>query len=341
MGEVARIGVAAATKSLRAASETSTRSLFETAAGGPTESGADDRSEFNKRVDLRAGAILNDRYRVESRIGEGGFGVVFEATDLTLKSRVALKFLNPSRTSDERRFVRVRREINLARRLTDPRLVKVYSLEQWDGIWFLVMELVRGRSLEDVLAERKSLPWQEFRATFLGILDAVAVLHAAGIVHRDLKPSNVMITDEGQIKLLDFGLARELNDWEKTPSPGEIVGSPEYMSPEQAAGANVDFRSEVYQLGLVLYRVLSGRHPYDGIDTLQLIVRHMRGEHPPLLGCKAPELPAFVQCGLDKALRKRKSARFASAIEMARFFRSGKLTLGQRALSRYARGKGR
>ena len=288
-------------------------------------------------VKLKPGTIINERYRLEKLIGQGGFGIVFAALDQTLSSRVVLKFLNPRLTGNERKFLRVQREINLSRRISDERIIKVFSLESWRQIHFLVMELAAGRSLKSLLEEKCLLTWPEFKGIFLDIVEAVAVLHGNGIVHRDLKPANILIDERRRVKLLDFGLAKEVDDAEKTSTVGEIVGSPYYMSPEQIRGGVIGFPSDVYQLGLVLYRALSGRHPFENPSTMEVIFQqlHQRPEQP------APStggLPLFLRHGLDRALEKSPARRFRDAGVMAHFFRREKVSWRQRLLSAFRRG---
>ncbi len=246
-------------------------------------------------VKLKQGTVVNERYRLEKLIGQGGFGIVFAALDVTLNSRVAVKFLNPRLTGNEKKFLRVQREINLSRKISDERIIKVFSLEKWQEIYFLVMELVAGNSLGSFLEDKGRCPWPEFKGIFLQILEAVDVLHRNGIVHRDLKPANILIAGDGKIKVLDFGLAKELADMDKTSTVGEIVGSPYYMSPEQIRGEAVDFRSDVYQLGLILYRALSGRHPFEHPSTMEVIFKQLNQQPEPLgtRGRRHPAFPAF------------------------------------------------
>ena len=288
-------------------------------------------------VKLKPGTVLNDRYRLEKLIGQGGFGIVFAAHDLTLKSQLAIKFLDPQLAKNEKKFLRVQREINLARRLSDARIVKIFSLESWQGIHFLVMELAAGVSLRTFLQEKRNVSWPEFKDIFLEILEAVAVLHAGGIVHRDLKPANILIAGNRRIKILDFGLAKEVDDIEKTSTAGEIVGSPYYMSPEQIRGLDVDFESDVYQLGLILYRTLSGRHPFEHTSTMEVIFKQLNQRPERLLPVEG-SLPRFLSAGLEKALEKTPAKRFRDAGAMARFFKKERLSWPQRLLFSVNRG---
>ena len=137
---------------------------------------------------LEPGTVVNGRYRVEALIGKGGFGMVFAAQDLALKAPVALKYIDPRCLGDRRKFLRVQREINLSRRIRDPRIVRIYSLENDSGVWFMVMERVDGRTLKERLRQSGPFRWQDFRPIFSGVLAGVASLHDQGIIHRDLKP---------------------------------------------------------------------------------------------------------------------------------------------------------
>ena len=301
------------------------KETFSHAGDGPDpDSGPLDLAYLNL-VKLKPGTLVNRRYRLEALIGQGGFGIVFEALDETLNSRVAVKFLNPRLTGNERKFLRVQREINLSRKISDERIIKIFSLESWQGIHFLVMELARGRSLKSHLEEKGRFAWPEFKGIFLDILEAVAVLHRNGIVHRDLKPANILIDGGRRVKILDFGLAKEVEDTEKTSTVGEIVGSPYYMSPEQIRGDGVGFPSDVYQLGLVLYRTLSGRHPFEHTSTMEVIFKQLN-LRPDLATPELSGLPRFLRFGLHKALEKSPPRRFGDAGAMAGFFSAGKVS---------------
>jgi serine/threonine-protein kinase len=270
-------------------------------------------------VKLEAGTDVNQRYRLEKLIGQGGFGIVFQALDMTLNSRVAIKFLNPRLVRNEKKFLRVQREINLSRKISDGRIIKIFSLESWREIHFLVMELAAGRSLKSLLQEKGRYAWPEFKGIFLQIVEAVGVLHRNGIVHRDLKPANILVEGNQAIKILDFGLAKEVDDMDRTSSVGEIVGSPQYMSPEQIRGESVDCQSDVYQMGLILYRALSGRHPFDHTSTMEVIFRQLNQRPEPIV-VAGGTLPRNLRFGLEKALEKSPARRFRDAGAMARFF---------------------
>ncbi|MCJ7526125.1 MAG: protein kinase [Candidatus Aminicenantes bacterium] len=275
---------------------------------------------------LEPGLIVNDRFRVDGLIGKGGFGMVFAGFDLTLKTPVALKFFNPSSLHDKKKFLRVQREINLSRKIGDPRIVRIYSLENWSGIWFMVMELIESKTLKDMLKEKGRFSWAEFQPIFFEILQGVEILHAQGIIHRDLKPSNIMVDQDGKIKILDFGLAKEIGDLEKTSSMGEIVGSPFYLSPEQIQNQELGVESDIYQLGILLYQALTGAYPFPDTTTMGLVLMHL-SQKPDRVEARGIKVPAVVEFMIAKALAKRKQDRFHSAAEMGERLRKGSVPL--------------
>lgn len=281
------------------------------------------------RIFLEKNTILNNRYRIEREIGKGGFGSVFMATDMVLKSKLALKILDPTIISTEKKFLRVKREINLSRKIADERIVKIYSLEKWNTCYFLVMEYVEGKTLKEILNSKGRMKWPEFKEIFFQILQGMAKLHNNGILHRDLKPSNIMISDEGKIKILDFGLAKEIMDNEKTTSIGELVGSPHYVSPEQARGEEVDFRSDIYQLGLLLYTALSGSHPFKDANTMQILYHHIH-TRPEKLSSAGLKIPRFLEFGIERALEKKKEDRFDDVSSMLTYFKKERLSILKR-----------
>jgi serine/threonine protein kinase len=278
--------------------------------------------------ELNAGTIINGRYRIEEKIGEGGCGIVYRVADTVLNSQVALKFLFPGVIASEKKFLRVKREINLARKITDEKIIKVFSLEQWDSLYFLVMELVEGKSLKDIFEEKKRFSWKEFKPVYFEILEAIRLLHRYEIIHRDIKPSNIIVSGDNKVKILDFGLAKEIGDREKTSSLGEIVGSPYYMSPEQASAEELDFRTDIYSLGMILYRALTGKHPLEKFGTLEIINNYMQGK-PIKLAVLRGVIPEFLKLAIKKTLEK-KEKRFDSIEEMLQFFKRGKARTSDR-----------
>src|SRR5215471_15169181 len=245
-------------------------------------------------------------YRIVAELGAGGMGIVYKALDVRLERFLALKFLKPERVSDEfrRRFLQ---EARASSALHHPNIVHVYDIGEFDGQDYIAMEFVDGLSLRQILRERR-LEVPEAVRYSVQITDAMAAAHKAGIVHRDLKPGNLMVTPAGLVKILDFGLAKLANQSMPTPPPvsregdgseddpdttlsvititsdhtkvGVAVGSPAFMSPEQAMGRQVDGRSDIFSFGCILYEMLTGRRAFLGDKTVDVITRVI-SEDPP------------------------------------------------------------
>ncbi len=267
-----------------------------------------------------------DRYRVIEQLGQGGMGVVYKARDTVLDRFVALKVLPPDKSSDPDRRRRFLQEAKSASALNHPGIVSVHDVLTVDGQDVLVMELVEGETLEQLMA-KKRLPLGEALGLGARIANALARAHTAGIVHRDLKPSNVMVTSDG-IKVLDFGLAKLT----ETPFPGtetptaapdelsltrerEILGTVGWMSPEQASGRTVDARSDIFAFGVLLYEMLTGRHPFRRATTVETLaaIREQEPEPPTRL---APNLPPEVDRAVMRCLRKEPAKRWQSLSDL-------------------------
>jgi len=274
--------------------------------------------------EIEPGILINNRYKILEKIGTGGFGIVYRAKDIVLDTILAIKFLNPHLISSSKKFTRVKREINISRKISDERLVKIFSLEKWKNIYFLSMEYVEGRNLKEIVKEKGELSWNEFKDIFLEILGAIKTLHKNKIIHRDIKPSNIIITGDNKIKILDFGLAKEVEDSEKTSDLGEITGSPAFLSPEQARWDKVTESSDIYQLGLLLYNVLSGEPPFSGETSRKIIYQQLYSK-PPAPNSKGVKVKNFIKYGIEKALEKKESKRFSNINEMVDFFKNEKI----------------
>jgi serine/threonine protein kinase len=209
-----------------------------------------------------------DHYRIESKLGEGGMGVVYEARDTHLDRPVAIKILPADKVADPGRKQRFVQEARAASALNHPNIVTIYDIRSQDGTDFIVMEHIKGRTLDQLIAAKGMHPARALKYA-VQIADAMAQAHGAGILHRDLKPSNIMVTDEGRAKLLDFGLAKLLEPMDSLADAitlgarpmtkeGAVLGTAAYMSPEQAEGRPVDARSDIFSFGAVLYEILAG-----------------------------------------------------------------------------------
>ena len=257
-------------------------------------------------------------YRLESEIGRGGMGVVYRAVDTRLNRPVAIKLLAPGAAADAERIKRFVQEARSASALNHPGIITIYEVDEQDGTTFIAMELVEGTPLDRLLAGGPLPVARAFDAA-AQIASALEAAHARGIVHRDIKPANVIVSDDNRVKVLDFGLAKlfEGGPAAETVSAlatrqGQVMGTPAYMSPEQAEGRPVDARSDIFALGAVLYEMLAGRRAFAGDSDVGIITSILR-DRPPLLRSVRPDAPAGVQAIVDRALAKDPAGRYASA----------------------------
>lgn len=250
------------------------------------------------------------KYRILDRIGRGGMGTVYRAVDDSLERHVAIKVLNSEVTEPEalRRF---RAEAITLAKLNHPGIATLFELYQDDGDLLMVMEFVQGETLQKLSDRMGQLP-PDFAAQLCAQgLDALSYAHRVGIIHRDLKPGNLMLTDEGVVKVMDFGIARILGS-EHLTSDGFMMGTPAYMAPEQVLGQEVDARSDVYAMGVVLYRLLTGRLPFQADTPIAIAQKQLN--HPPTpLSVACPDLPSWCDTVLARALAKSPADRFQTA----------------------------
>jgi len=255
-------------------------------------------------------------YEITEKLGEGGMGVVYKARDTRLKRFVALKVLPPEKVADAERKRRFAQEARAASALNHPNIVTVHDIDQADGVDFIAMEYVEGKTLDELIG-RKGLKLNEALKCAIQIADALAKAHAAGIVHRDLKPGNVMVTPDGRVKVLDFGLAKLTEtapvgpeDSTLTAAPstelGAVVGTAAYMSPEQAEGKKVDARSDIFSFGSLLYEMLTGRRAFRRDSTALTLAAILHMEPPPL----PAEMPHDLEKVITLCLRKDPARRF-------------------------------
>ena len=277
------------------------------------DSEADDGVRLSVRL-FAPGTEIGRRYEVRGVLGTGDSAVVYEAYDRELKRPVALKVLRTDRTS-EAALERFRREVAIARDAASPRLVRVFDIGQAGDTVFLTMELVEGESLRELLA-RGPLPPERAVAIGAEVLRALADLHALGIVHRDVKPGNILLAETGEVKLADFGLARQWEGGQTRVTETEgLVGTVEYLSPEQALGDVLDARSDLYSFGVVLFEMLAGKVPLRGDSAIGTIVAHIRQE-PPAVRRLRPETPAWLAGVVARLLAKDRERRYATAADV-------------------------
>jgi serine/threonine protein kinase/dipeptidyl aminopeptidase/acylaminoacyl peptidase len=264
---------------------------------------------------LAAGQMLG-HYRIDSKLGEGGMGVVYKARDTHLDRFVAIKVLPPQRVADPERKRRFVQEAKAASALNHPNIITIHDITSEGGIDFMVMEFVPGKAL-DQLIPRKGLRLNEALKYAVEIADALAAAHAAGIVHRDVKPSNLMVTEKGHVKVLDFGLAKltettALGEDEPTRTlkpateEGAILGTVAYMSPEQAQGRAVDARSDIFSFGSLLYEMVTGRRPFHGDTKISALAAIIKQEPAPL----GVGIPYDLEKLISRCLRKQPERRF-------------------------------
>src|SRR3954469_19073975 len=265
--------------------------------------------------------VIDERYRVLHRIGSGGMADVYCAEDGQLGRRVALKLLYPRFAEDHEFVERFRREASAAAGLQHPNVVQVYDRGEWDGTYYIAMEFLEGRSLKQIIRDEGPLEPDRAIDIVLQVLRAERFAHKRGIVHRDIKPHNVIVDDEGGAKVTDFGIARAgASDMTQT---GSILGTAQYLSPEQAQGHAVDATSDLYSIGIMLYELLTGRVPFDGDSAVSIALKQVNERPvPPSTVNRAvtPELEAVVLRALEKDPGRRfpDADAFIAALEHAR-----------------------
>lgn len=257
---------------------------------------------------------LAGRYELGSLLGHGGMGTVRDATDRRLGRRVAVKILRADLAEQPRARRRFETEAHAAARLAHPNVVTVFDSGEDEGIPFLVMERLPGRTLADELAAGALSVERGCRVT-REVLSALAAAHAAGIIHRDIKPGNVLLTEDGHVKVSDFGIAKTVDDLDQTQT-AELVATPGYLAPERLAGEPASQRSDLYSVGVLLYEALGGRRPFERDTPLAMMRAIERGEAEPLTSLRAA-LPPEIVAVVERAMSVDPERRFDSAEEMA------------------------
>ena len=259
--------------------------------------------------------IYKGRYSLTHLIARGGMAQVFRATDLALNRPVALKVLYPELSVDQNFVERFRREAQAAANLSHPNIVPVFDWGEEDGAYFIVMELVEGTSLAGLLRDQRIMAPARAASITAQVAGALAFAHRAGVVHRDVKPGNILITEEGVVKVTDFGIAQAISTVDHLTAAGSVMGTATYFSPEQAEGSLVDGRSDVYSLGVVLYELLAGRPPFVGDSPVSVAGMHVRDAAPSPLQFNTG-IPADLEAITMMALAKNPSQRYQTADEM-------------------------
>ncbi|HEY6943492.1 MAG TPA: protein kinase [Candidatus Acidoferrum sp.] len=265
--------------------------------------------------ELAPGALLAGRYQILQLLGRGGMGAVYKARDKELDRLVAVKLIRPELARNPEILRRFKQELILARQVTHKNVIRIFDLGQSDGIKFITMDFVEGRDLCAVLRERGKLPPAEAAKIMLQICRALEAAHAEHVIHRDLKPQNVMLDKGGRVYVMDFGIARSAHVPGMTQT-GALIGTPEYMSPEQARGEKLDERSDIFSLGVIFYEILTGKSPYPSDTPLATLWKRMQEPVTPPSKLE-PSLPPVLNEIVLKALQSEHEKRFASAREMA------------------------
>jgi serine/threonine-protein kinase len=261
-------------------------------------------------------------YLITKRLGAGGVGEVFKAKDVMLKREVAIKVLRNELASDPLFLERFIQEAQLHAKLSHPNVASVHAFLHEGDKQFMVMEYVAGISLDEFVRSGGPVPVERALSIFRRALDGIEHAHQSGIVHRDIKPANIMLADNGQVKVMDFGIARALDSQERLTRFGQVAGTARSMSPEQIRGAQADVRSDIYSLGIVLYTLLAGRPPFDGKTDLALMKAQVEQAPPPLRGLVG-NLPPKVEAAVMRALEKDPSARFQTVGAFSRALDAG------------------
>lgn len=259
--------------------------------------------------------IYKGRYRLTHLIARGGMAQVFRATDLMLNRPVALKVLYPELSVDQNFVERFRREAQAAANLSHSNIVPVFDWGEEDGAYFIVMELVEGTSLAGLLRDERIMSPSRAASITAQVAAALAFAHRSGVVHRDVKPGNILITEDGIVKVTDFGIAQAISTEDHLTAAGSVMGTATYFSPEQAEGSLVDGRSDVYSLGIVLYELLAGRPPFVGDSPVSVAGMHVRDAAPSPLQFNSG-IPADLESITMMALAKNPAQRYQTADEM-------------------------
>lgn len=259
--------------------------------------------------------LLAGRYELIQKTGEGGMAIVYKGKDRLLNRYVAIKILRPEFTKDEKFIENFIRESQAAAGLTHPNIVGVYDVGREGNIYYIVMELVEGKPLSDIIEEKGKLGYKQAVDYAIQIAEALSLAHKNQIVHRDVKPHNVLVTNQGVAKLADFGIAMPVADKSIEEKSDKVMGSVHYFSPEQARGAYVDERSDIYSLGVVIYEMLTGHVPFDGDNPVNIALQHINDPFPSAKD-EVPDVPYQLDRIIHKATEKFQSKRYKKVDEM-------------------------
>jgi serine/threonine-protein kinase len=261
------------------------------------------------------GRLFAARYEIQGVLGKGGMGIVYKAHDRDLDDAVAIKTLRgEALTADPTLLDRFKQEIRLARRITHPNILRTHDLGESGGLRYLSMEFVKGLTLKQLVEAGDILPTPVGLRIAKQICAGLAAAHEVGVIHRDIKPQNILIEATGGLKIMDFGIAR-LKEEHGMTAEGTVVGTPDYMSPEQARGKPLDFRSDIYSTGVVLYEVFTGTPPFDGDTPLAVVLKHIQ-ENPPSPQTRNPKIDPKISQIVLKCMQKEPNDRFQTVNDL-------------------------
>jgi len=269
----------------------------------------------------QSGDLIADRYELEELVGTGGMSSVFRARDRQLERRVAIKILHEHYAGDPEYLERFRREARAVAQLSHPNIVTVIDRGDDEGRQYIVFEHVEGENLKELVQREGSLPVRQALELALAVADGLAFAHDHGLVHRDVKPQNVLLSNEGEVKVTDFGIARSLHVEHGVTLTGTVLGTGEYLAPEQAGGKPVSPATDVYSLGVVLWELLAGDVPFVGENFVAVALRHVN-EPPPSLRDRRPDVSPRLEAAVDRALAKDPARRFSSMAAFAKELRA-------------------
>jgi serine/threonine protein kinase len=263
---------------------------------------------------LEVGSTFAGRYRIFKELGKGGMGTVYEVQDNDVDEKIALKVLKFDVSTDTTTIDRFRNEIIIASKISHPNVCRLYDFKQDSGLNYITMEYISGEDLKSMINHEGQLSVKKTLDIAEQICEGLSAAHRLGIVHRDLKPQNIMLNKHGEVRIMDFGLARSM-DAKGITDTGMLIGTPEYMSPEQAMGGDADHRADIYSLGVMLFEMLTGTLPFEGETAASLVLKH-KTEPPPNPRVMNRNIPEGLNALILKCLEKRKQARFQNMEEI-------------------------
>src|SRR5262249_5091040 len=271
-------------------------------------------SSWRNPLLLPVGSVLANRYEILDLLGEGGMGAVYKARDNELDRMIALKVIRPELASNPEILQRFKQELVLARQVTDRNIIRIFDLGEADGMRFITMEYVEGTSLYQILREHGKLPVKEAAEIIEQVLSGLKAAHREGVIHRDLKPGNIMRDKQGRLLVMDFGLARSLESDGMTKT-GAVLGTMEYMSPEQAMGGAIDPRSDLFTVGLIFFELLSGKMPFKAETALASLLKRVH-ERAVSVSSLENTVPDPIEKIVAKCLERDPNLRYQTAQEM-------------------------